>query len=250
MSNLAGRVAIVTGSSRGIGFRIAQRLVMEGWRVCLTGRGKDSLEQALETLNAPDRVMGVAGKADDSQHQESTVKSVLESYGSIDLLVNNTGINPVYGPLMTVDLAAARKTFEVNILSGLRWTQLTYEHWMAKHGGCVVNVASITGLTAANNIGVYGVSKAAVIAMTRQLGYELGPQVRVNAVAPGIIKTDFSKALYEENEEDVVSSHPMGRLGAPNDVAGAVLFLASEDAGWITGQTIVLDGGLTLGGRL
>lgn len=250
MSNHAGRVAIVTGSSRGIGFRIAQRLVIEGWRVCLTGRDKDCLEQAVESLDAPHRAMGIAGKADDSQHQESTVRSVLETYGSIDLLVNNAGINPVYGPLMTVHLAAARKTFEVNILSGLRWTQLAHKHWMAEHGGCIVNVSSVTGLTAAKNIGVYGVSKAAVIAMTRQLGFELGPRVRVNAVAPGVIKTDFSKALYEENEEDVISSYPMGRLGVPNDVAGAVLFLASEEAGWITGQTIVLDGGLTLGGLL
>ncbi len=227
MPNHAGRVAIVTGSSRGIGFSVAERLVMDGWRVCLTGRGKDALDHAVLSLNSAGRAMGVAGQADDSQHQENTVKSVLESYGRLDLLVNNAGINPVYGPLMTVDLVAARKIFEVNILSGLRWTQLVYENWMAEHGGCIVNVASITGVTAARGLGVYGTSKAAIIAMTRQLGLELGPNVRVNAVAPGVVKTDFSRALYEGNEEDVIATYPMGRLGTPDDVAGAVAFLAS-----------------------
>jgi NAD(P)-dependent dehydrogenase (short-subunit alcohol dehydrogenase family) len=121
---------------------------------------------------------------------------------------------------------------------------------MAEHGGCVVNMASVTGVTAATGLGVYGTSKAAVIAMTRQLGDELGPRVRVNAVAPGVIKTDFSRALYEGNESEVESTYPMRRLGTPDDIAGAVLFLASQDASWITGQTIVVDGGLTLGGRL
>ena len=222
----------------------------DGWRVCLTGRGQEALDTAVASLDCGAGAMGVAGKADDPHHQDATVSSVLDAYGRIDLLVNNAGINPVYGPLMTVDLGAARKVFEVNILSGLRWTQLVYERWMADNGGCVVNVASVTGLTAGRNLGVYGTSKAAVIAMTRQLGDELGPGVRVNAVAPGVIRTDFSRALYEGNEAEVIATYPMKRLGTSNDVAGAVAFLASEDASWMTGQTLVLDGGLTLGGRL
>lgn len=243
-------VALLTGSSRGIGFSIAERLVSKGWSVCLTGRGREALDAAVAALGGGDCAMARAGKADDAAHQEETVSAVLDRFERLDLLVNNAGINPTYGPLMDVDLAAARKVFEVNVLAGLRWTQLAYTHWMAEHGGCVVNMASVTGVTAATGLGVYGTSKAAVIAMTRQLGDELGPRVRVNAVAPGVIKTDFSKALYEGNESSISSSYPMDRLGTPDDIAGAVVFLASDDASWITGQTIVVDGGLTLGGRL
>lgn len=243
-------VALVTGSSRGIGFSIAERLVAGGWRVCLTGRGREALDAAVLALGGCENAMAMSGKADDASHQEETVSAVLETFGRLDLLVNNAGINPVYGPLMDVDLGAARKVFEVNVLSGLRWTQLAYACWMGEHGGCVVNMASVTGVTAAMGLGVYGTSKAAVIAMTRQLGDELGPKVRVNAVAPGVIKTDFSRALYEGNEAEVESTYPMDRLGTPEDIAGAVMFLASADASWITGQTIVVDGGLTLGGRL
>lgn len=243
-------VALVTGSSRGIGFSIAERLVSQGWRVCLTGRGREALDEAVAALGGCTKAMAVTGKADDPLHQEQTVSAVLKEFGRLDLLVNNAGINPVYGPLMDVDLGAARKVFEVNVLSALRWTQLVYAAWMAQHGGCVVNMASVTGVTAADGLGVYGTSKAAVIAMTRQLGDELGPGVRVNAVAPGVIKTDFSRALYEGNETAVESTYPMDRLGTPEDVAGAVAFLASNDAGWITGQTLIVDGGLTLGGRL
>jgi len=194
--------------------------------------------------------MGIAGKADDPHHQDTTVSTVLGAYGRLDLLVNNAGINPVYGPLMTADLGAVRKVFEVNILSGLRWTQLAYRLWMEANGGSIVNIASVTGVTAARGLGAYGTSKAAVIAMTRQLGDELGPGVRVNAVAPGVIRTEFSRALYEGNEEEVIATYPMRRLGTAVDVAGAVAYLASDDAAWMTGQTLVLDGGLTLGGRL
>jgi NAD(P)-dependent dehydrogenase (short-subunit alcohol dehydrogenase family) len=183
-------------------------------------------------------------------HQEDVVESTLQHWGRLDLLVNNAGINPVYGPLMDVDLGAARKVLEVNVLSSLRWSQLAYHSWMQANGGCIVNVASVTGLTAARGLGVYGTSKAAIIALTRQLGDELGPDVRVNAIAPGVIRTEFSRALYEGSEDAVVATYPMRRLGTPQDVAGAVAFLASDDAAWITGQTIVVDGGLTLGGRL
>ncbi|HAN72081.1 MAG TPA: 3-oxoacyl-ACP reductase [Actinobacteria bacterium] len=245
---MSNRVALITGSSRGIGFSIAERLVEDGWQVAITGRTAATLEESVAHLGTA--AVGFAGKADDPVHQEAAVAGVVEAFGRLDLLVNNAGINPVYGPLMDVDIGAARKVFEVNVVSSLRWSQLAYHAWMETHGGCIVNVASVTGLTAARGLGVYGTSKAALIALTRQLGDELGPKVRVNAVAPAVIKTDFSRALYEGNEEAVVATYPLGRLGTPQDVAGAVSFLASEDAEWITGQTIVVDGGLTLGGKL
>lgn len=245
---MSHRVALITGSSRGIGFSIAERLAKEGWNLVITGRNQETLDSAVSHLGTG--ALGFAGKADDPAHQEEAVEATLRHWGRLDLLVNNAGINPVYGPLMDVDLGAARKVLEVNVLSSLRWSQLAYHGFMHANGGCIVNVTSVTGLTAARGLGAYGTSKAAIIALTRQLGDELGPDVRVNAVAPGVVRTEFSRALYEGNEDTVVATYPMRRLGSPQDVAGAVAFLASEDASWITGQTLVVDGGLTLGGRL
>lgn len=242
--------ALVTGASRGIGLAIASALVRDGFRVCITGRTEATLEEAVETLGGPDRAMYRVGKADDPKHQVAAVTATVESFGSIDVLINNAGINPTYGPVITVGLEAARKTIDVNVLGSLAWTQAAYEAWMKDHGGVVVNVASAAGLHAANGIGMYGVSKAAVIALTKQLGYELGPGVRVNAVAPAVVKTDFAKALYEGREDDVARAYPLGRLGVPTDVAEAVAFLAGTSSTWITGQTVVIDGGVMLGGRL
>jgi NAD(P)-dependent dehydrogenase (short-subunit alcohol dehydrogenase family) len=250
MSRLVGQIAIVTGASRGIGFGVAQRLIEEGARVCITGRNADALNDAVEALGGGARAIGVAGKADAQEHQQATVNTVMETFGRIDLLVNNAGINPVYGPLMEIDLNAAAKLFDVNVIAGLRWTKLCHTAWMKDNGGAVVNVGSVAGVRASDGLGLYGASKAALSAVTRQLGYELGPNIRVNAVAPAVVKTDFAKALYEGKEEAVSEVYPLGRLGTPQDIAGAVAFLASADAGWITGQTFIIDGGVTLGGRI
>jgi NAD(P)-dependent dehydrogenase (short-subunit alcohol dehydrogenase family) len=167
----------------------------------------------------------------------------------VDLLVNNTGINPVHGPLIGLDPAAARKILDVNVVATLGWVQEVCAAGMTERGGCVVNVSSIAGLTPSPGIAFYGVSKAALNHLTASLAVELGPTVRVNAVAPGVVKTRFAAALYEGREDEVAARYPLGRLGLPQDVAGAVAFLASDDASWITGQTIVCDGGVTLTGR-
>jgi NAD(P)-dependent dehydrogenase (short-subunit alcohol dehydrogenase family) len=242
--------ALVTGASRGIGLAIATLLVRDGFRVCITGRTEATLQEAVAALGGPQCAMYLAGRADDPEHQVLAVTATVERFGSVDVLVNNAGINPTYGPVVEVGVEAARKTINVNVLGSLGWTQAAHAAWMKEHGGVVVNVASAAGLHAAEGIGMYGVSKAALIALTRQLGHELGPGVRVNAVAPAIIKTDFAKALYEGREDDVALAYPLGRLGVPTDVAEAVAFLAGPSSTWITGQTIVVDGGLLLGGRL
>ena len=249
MSNrLAGRTAIVTGASRGIGLAIAHRLVAEGARVCITARKQEALDAAVAELGGPDVAMAVAGAADDVAHQREVVERVGDQLGPVDVLVNNTGINPVYGPLMGIDPDAARKILEVNCIAALSWAQVVHASGLGERGGAIVNVASVAGLRPAPGIGFYGVSKAALIHLTEELAVELGPRVRVNAVAPAVVKTRFATALYEGREEEVAAAYPLRRLGVPDDIAGAVAFLASSDAGWMTGQTLVVDGGLLLQG--
>jgi NAD(P)-dependent dehydrogenase (short-subunit alcohol dehydrogenase family) len=245
-----GKTAIVTGASRGIGLAIAQRLVDDGARVVITARKQEALDEAVAALGGAERALAVAGRADDVDHQGETVKRAIDAFGSVDLLVNNTGINPVYGPLVQLDLAAARKIVEVNCIAALSWVQQAHRAWMGEHGGAVVNVSSTAGIRPEPGIGFYGASKAMLAHITQQLAVELGPAVRVNAVAPGVVKTKFATVLYEGREDEVAAAYPLKRLGRPSDIGGVVAFLLSEDADWLTGQVIVVDGGVTLTGGL
>jgi NAD(P)-dependent dehydrogenase (short-subunit alcohol dehydrogenase family) len=247
---LKDRVALVTGASRGIGLAIAARFVAEGARVCLTARKPEPLAEAVAQLGGEAHAVAVPGKSDDAEHRDAAVARTIEAFGRLDILVNNTGINPVFGPVLDTDLAAVRKVFEVNVVSTIGWTRTAHEAWLGRHGGVVINLASVAGLRPAPGIGVYAVSKAAVIHLTQQLAVELGPTVRVNALAPAVVKTQFATALYEGREDEASAGYPLGRLGIPADVAGAAAFLASDDSSWITGHTLVLDGGVTLVGGI
>ena len=250
-ARFADKVALITGASRGIGLAIAQRLVNEGARVCITARKPDSLAAAVNGLGGAQHAVGVAGHGDDAEHQAAAVRTAVETFGRLDVLVNNTGINPAYGPLVEVEDTAAQKIMGVNVLAALRWVReaRTVGLGVASQGA-VVNVASTAGLRPAKGIGYYGVSKSALIGLTIQLASELAPSVRVNAVAPAVIKTRFSAVLYERDEARATRRYLLGRLGEPEDVAAAVAFLASPDAAWITGQTLIVDGGLSLSSGL
>jgi NAD(P)-dependent dehydrogenase (short-subunit alcohol dehydrogenase family) len=241
----SGHVALVTGGSRGIGFAVAEALVARGDSVCITGRDEDSLKAAVQELGR-DRAMYVVGKAHDTDHQAAAVAAVMEAHGRLDHLVNNAGTNPVFGPMAELDLAVARKVFETNVLSALGFAQRTWAVWQRDNGGSIVNVASIAGVSASPFVGAYGMSKAAMVNLTQQLAHEFAPAVRVNALAPAVVKTRFAAALYEGREEEAAARYPLGRLGAPEDIGGAAAFLTSQAADWITGQTLVLDGGLFL----
>jgi NAD(P)-dependent dehydrogenase (short-subunit alcohol dehydrogenase family) len=243
---LAGKNAIVTGASRGIGLAIAHRLVSEGAKVVITAREPDALAQVAASF--PDgTVVAMAGKADDPQHRVDVFATVAREFGGLDILVNNAGINPVYGPLVDLELDSARKILEVNLLGTLAWVQGAFHHPELKfssRGGSIINISSVTGQVPSEGIGWYGVSKAAIAHLTRTLSVELGPDIRVNAVAPAVVKTQFARALYEGKEDEVNADYPLGRMGTPEDIAAAVAFLASSDASWITGQVLNLDGGL------
>lgn len=249
VGRFGGRVAIVTGASRGIGLAVARRIVSEGGRVLLTARTCGPLAEAvadLEELGGSGCARFAAGKADDVEHQRHAVQAAVAAFGRLDVLVNNTGINPVAGPVTSASPEAVAKIFAVNVTSALSWTGLAVERGLgAKAGAAVVNIASVAGLRPSPPIGVYGASKAALIHLTSQLAVELAPRVRVNAVAPAVVKTRFATLLYSGRESEVVKDYPLGRLGDPADVAAAVAFLAGDDAAWITGQTLIVDGGLT-----
>ncbi len=244
LGRFEGQVVLVTGASRGIGLAVAQRLVSEGARVCITARKQPALEAAVAGLGGSERAIFAAGSGDDPQHREAAVQATLEAFGRLDVLVNNTGINPTFGPLLELEDGLARKMFEVNVLSALAWTKLAHRAWLAEHGGAVVNIASVAGLGVSPGIAFYGITKAALINLTRQLAVELAPGVRVNAVAPAVVKTKFAEALYAADEEAAAAHYLLKRLGEPADIGAAVAYLASADAAWTTGQTLVIDGGM------
>lgn len=248
LRGLAGKVAVVTGASRGIGLGIAERLVAEGARVVVTARKPEALAEAVASLGGHDVALGIPGNAGDAAHRADVMAAAIEAFGSVDLLVNNTGINPAFGPLMDLDLDAARKIMDVNVVAALGFTQEAFRAWMREHGGAVVNISSLSGVRPAPFISMYGASKAALISLTETLAGELGPSIRVNAVAPAVVKTKFAEALYVGREEEAAAGYPLKRLGEPEDIGSLVAFLLSDEASWITGQTIVADGGVSMTG--
>jgi NAD(P)-dependent dehydrogenase (short-subunit alcohol dehydrogenase family) len=245
--NLTGRVALVTGASRGIGSAIANALAEQGADVVLSSRKQPDLDAEAERINAhhPGKAVAIAAHAGRQDDLERLVKAVMERHGRIDILVNNAASNPYFGSLIDADLAAWDKTFEVNLRGVFLLTKLVYQASMEKHGGAIVNVASVGGLRPGFGLGIYNISKAGVIMLTRQLAKEMGGKVRVNAIAPGLVRTRFAQALWgnEEIMKRVVASNPMGRIGEPDEIAGAVVFLVSDAASYVNGEVLVIDGG-------
>jgi NAD(P)-dependent dehydrogenase (short-subunit alcohol dehydrogenase family) len=244
---LTGRVVIVTGASRGLGAAISDALVDHGARVVLSSRRQADLDTVAERLNRahPDSAVGIAAHAGREEDLRALVAGAMGSFGRIDALVNNAGTNPYFGPLIDAELGAWDKTFEVNLRGNFVLTQLVYNAWMREHGGAVLNIASTGGMRPALGLGVYDVTKAGVIMLTRQLAREIGGTVRVNCIAPGLFRTRFAEALWGNDAilERVTASNPMGRIGEPEEIAGAAVFLLSDAARYVNGQVLVVDGG-------
>jgi NAD(P)-dependent dehydrogenase (short-subunit alcohol dehydrogenase family) len=245
--DLTGRVALITGASRGIGSSTAEALAEQGAQVVLSSRKQADLDQEAATINEryPQAATAIAAHAGRPEELDQLVQEVMKRFSRIDILVNNAATNPYFGPIMGAELSAWDKTFEVNLRGMFILTRLVYEASMEARGGSVVNVASIGGIRPGVGLGVYNVTKAGVIMLTRQLARELGGKVRVNAVAPGVIKTRFAEALWgnETIIDRLLAGNPMGRIGTPDEVAGVIAFLASDAASYVNGEVIVIDGG-------
>lgn len=244
-TELTGRTAIITGASRGIGLAIGQRLARAGANVVLTSRDQQSADAAAAQIDG--NALGVAAHVAEDDAAQRCVDLTLERFGSIDILVNNAGTNPAFGPLIDQDHGRFAKIFDVNLWGPLLWTSCAVKSWMGEHGGAVVNTASIGGMSSAPLMGMYNATKAALIHVTKQLALELSPGVRVNAICPGVVRTKLAEVLWQEHEQALSTTMPLGRIGEPVDVADAVAFLVSDAASWITGQTLVVDGGQILG---
>ncbi|MEY2566516.1 MAG: hypothetical protein QOE35_1045 [Actinomycetota bacterium] len=242
---LDGKVALVTGASKGIGKAIAAEFAASGASVMISSRKPEALEAAAAEMKG--EVAWTAANAGRPDDAEAAIAATIERFGRLDILVNNAATNPYMGPAIDIDLGRYDKTVEVNLRGPLVWTQHAWNAWMKEHGGTVLNIASIGGLTFGGGIGIYDNTKAALIHLTGHLAHELAPSVRVNAIAPGLVKTDFARALWEPAEEIVAKRTPLHRLGVPEDIAAGALYLCSDAAAWVTGHTLVIDGGALLG---
>lgn len=244
---LDDKVALVTGGSKGIGKAIAAQFAAAGARVMISARKEDALRDAAGEMKG--EVEYFAANAGDPEQAAACVAATVERLGGIDILVNNAATNPYMGPAIDIDLGRYDKTYQVNLRGPLVWIQEARKAGLgAKPGASVLNISSIGGLSFGGMIGIYDNTKAALIHLTKHLAVELAPGIRVNAIAPGLVKTDFARALWEPAEEAVAKRMPLKRLGEPDDIAGGALYLCSDAASWITGQILVIDGGALLAG--
>lgn len=237
---LDGKVALVTGGSRGIGKAIAATFAASGAKVMLVSRKHDQLQAAAAEMDG--EVAVHAANAGDDGAGQAVVAATLERFGGLDILVNNAATNPYFGPIVDVDPARYDKTMQVNLRGPVFWCQAAYRAAFVERSGVILNIASVGGMRAEAGLGVYNLTKAALIHLTRQLAAELGP-TRVVGIAPGLVQTDFAALLVETFGDRLAASLPLRRLGEPQDIANLATFLVSDLASWITGETFVIDGG-------
>ncbi len=246
--DLTGKTAIVTGSSKGIGQAIAERLAEHGARVVISSRKIEPCREVAASINTrwPGRAIAVAANISDKTQLQALVDETRSAFGQVDVLICNAATNPHYGPMEGITDEAFRKTLENNILSNHWLIQMVAPEMRERRDGSIIIISSIAGLQGNQVIGAYGVSKAADMQLARNYARELGPHnIRVNCIAPGLVKTDFARTFWEnpEAEKRASAGKALRRLGDPDDLAGAAIYLASRAGAWTTGQTLVVDGG-------
>lgn len=259
----AGLTAIVTGGTRGIGHATALQLAASGANVVITGRKPETVVPAAEELQAaareqnPDagRVIGIAAHVADPEAAKKACAQAVEEFGRLDVLINNAGTNPAFGPVHKQSAEIMGKVFQINTIGPVIWTSAAIEAGLGKAApnggpaGAVVNVSSIGALSMEDYIGVYNASKAALLHLTKQMARELAPRIRVNSISPGVVRTKLSEALWKENEDSTSTLIPAGRIGEPEDIADAIAFLAAPTSSWLTGENLVVDGGMLVGNK-
>lgn len=263
----AGLTAIVTGGTRGIGHATALQLAASGANVVITGRKPETVVPAAEELQAaareqnPDagRVIGIAAHVADPEAAKKACTQAVEEFGRLDVLINNAGTNPAFGPVHKQSAEIMAKVFQINTIGPVIWTSAAIEAGLGKAAGtdttdrspagAVVNVSSIGALSMEDYIGVYNASKAALLHLTKQMARELAPRIRVNSISPGVVRTKLSEALWKENEDSTSTLIPAGRIGEPEDIADAIAFLAAPTSSWLTGENLVVDGGMLVGNK-
>ena len=249
--DLTGKVAIVTGSSRGIGRSIVEQMAVQGAHVVVSSRKAGPCEEVAAGINDkfPGHAIAVPANISSKEDLHRLVDETRKAFGKVDILVCNAASNPYYGPQAGISDEAFRKILDNNIVSNHWLIQMVVPEMIERRDGAITIVSSIGGLRGSTVIGAYCISKAADMQLARNLAHEYGPHnVRVNCVAPGLVKTDFAKALWDTPEGEARASQgtPLRRLGEPDDLAGAVIYLSSRAGSWTTGQTIVVDGGTTI----
>jgi NAD(P)-dependent dehydrogenase (short-subunit alcohol dehydrogenase family) len=254
--DLTGKVAVITGSSRGIGRAIAEAMATAGAKVVISSRKQDACEAVTEAINATHgevRAIAIEANISSKPALQRLVDETRAAFGKIDILVCNAASNPYFGPMSGISDAQFRKIFDNNVLANHWLITMTAPDMTERHEGTIIIVSSIGGLVGSDVIGAYNVSKAADLQLVRNFAVEFGPSnVRVNAITPGVIRTDFAKKLYEDPKAEAALNRntPLLRVGEPREIAGAAVFLASQAGAYMTGQSIVIDGGATIYGAL
>ena len=252
--DLSDKVAIVTGASRGIGFAIAEAFATAGVKVVLASRKQEVLDQAAEKMQAAGGdVFPFAAHTGDAESVNNLVVASVERYGGVDILVNNAATNPHFGPLLTSEESHWDKILDVNLKGYFRMVKACVDSMRQRGGGKIINVASVAGLRYQQGLGIYGISKAAVLMLTQTLAVELAADnIQVNAIVPGFIQTQFSRALWETPDihQKIVAQIPQERIGQPEELTGIALYLASPASSFTTGAVMILDGGQMAGANL
>ena len=249
MLNLAKKTAIVSGGSKGIGKAIAMKLAQAGANVVICSRRKENLDSAVNEAESNGLTfVPIECNTSNKESIQSVVDYTIEKFDKVDILVNNAAANPYYGPILNSEDSHWDKIFDVNVKGYFNFAKACSETMIANNSGKIINVASIAAKTPLEGLGVYNISKAAVVMLTKVLAKELGEHnINVNTLAPGLIKTDFSKALWENEDtySKIVKSIPQGKMGSPDDISGMALYLASEASDFVTGSIFTVDGGIT-----